>query len=185
MGHRLSRIATRTGDTGKAGLADGSRVSKSGARIDALGEVDELSCHVGILLTHELPGSVRAFLSRLQHQLFDLGGELAIPTSLVITEAHVSALDEVLAEFNQDLPPLVEFVLPGGNPAAASAHLARAVARRAERAFWALSEAESGTVNLQAGRFLNRLSDVLFVCARLLAREGGGAEVTWQRTPAS
>jgi cob(I)alamin adenosyltransferase len=184
MGHRLSRIATRTGDTGQAGLADGSRVPKSGVRIDALGEVDELNCYVGIVLTHELPPAVRTFLARLQHQLFDLGGELAIPTSQVISEAHVTALDDVLAEFNKDLPPLVEFVLPGGNPAAANAHLARAVARRAERAFWALSTQEPESVNLQAGRFLNRLSDVLFVCSRLLAREEGGAEVTWRRTPA-
>ena len=180
--HRLSRIATRTGDKGQAGLADGSRVPKDGLRIAALGEIDELNCQVGIVLTLEMPARVRDFLAPLQHQLFDLGGEFAVPGAHVITEAHVASLDAILAKFNEGLPPLVEFVLPGGAPAAAAAHLARAVARRAERAFWALAAVEPDTTNPQAGRFLNRLSDVLFVCARLLAREAG-AEVTWRRTP--
>ncbi|MDE2149832.1 MAG: cob(I)yrinic acid a,c-diamide adenosyltransferase [Gammaproteobacteria bacterium] len=182
MGHRLSKIVTRTGDAGKTGLADGSRRAKTAPRIAAIGDIDELNCCVGLLLTQTLPDPVAELLRRVQHELFDLGGELALPGATLITEAAVKRLDDGLARLNAGLPPLKEFVLPGGSPAAAHAHLARAVARRAERGLWRLAETES--VNPLACAYLNRLSDALFVCARVVLRLADGVEVTWRRDSA-
>jgi cob(I)alamin adenosyltransferase len=178
MGHRLSKIVTRTGDTGETGLADGSRLPKSAPRVQALGEVDELNCVIGILLTQELPLPMREMLARIQHELFDLGGELSLPGASVIGEKQIGQLEAEVTLLNLELPPLKEFVLPGGNPSAAAAHLGRAVARRAERALWALNAVEP--LSEYAPRYLNRLSDFLFVCARTLARMNGGREVSWK-----
>jgi cob(I)alamin adenosyltransferase len=179
MGHRLSKIVTRTGDKGETGLASGERLPKSAPRVQALGEVDELNCAVGLLLVQELPDALRASLALVQHELFDLGGELSMPGSALIHESELMRLERELQQLNDDLPPLKEFVLPGGNPPAAAAHLARAVARRAERAVWALHALEP--LSPLAPQYLNRLSDYLFVCSRVLARLHGGGEVTWKR----
>lgn len=179
MGHRLSKIVTRTGDAGETGLATGERIAKTHARVDAMGHVDELNCCLGLLLVVELPDAVRAALAPCQHELFNLGGELSMPPAALITEAHVVRLDQALADLNETLPPLKEFVLPGGGEAGARAHLARAVARRVERALWSLNA--DAPVNVHALHYANRLSDLLFVCARVLAREAGGGEVSWKR----
>jgi len=179
MGHRLSKIVTRTGDKGETGLASGERLPKSAPRVQALGEVDELNCVVGLLLVEELPQPMRTSLALVQHELFDLGGELSLPGSILITEAYLLRLERELEQLNAELPPLKEFILPGGNAPAAAAHLARAVARRAERALWALNALEP--LNPLAPQYLNRLSDYLFVCARVLARMHGGSEVSWKR----
>ncbi len=182
MGNRLSKIVTRTGDAGQTGLADGSRLAKTDLRVEAMGEIDELNCCIGLVLIQSLPEAVRALLTRVQHELFDLGGELSLPGSVVVSETQFTELEAAIVALNENLPPLKEFVLPGGNQAAAQAHLARAVARRAERAVWRLaaSDADHPPVNPLAPRYLNRLSDGLFVCARVLAREGGGTEVNWK-----
>jgi cob(I)alamin adenosyltransferase len=177
MGHRLSRIVTRTGDQGTTGLATGDRVNKSSARINAIGEVDELNCLLGVLLVHALPDNIRAPLARIQNELFNLGGELAMPPAELIKSADVERLEADVEALNADLPPLKEFVLPGGNAPAAAAHLARAVARRVERALWTLHQTEP--LNDNAPRYTNRLSDLLFVIARKLARADGGKEVSW------
>lgn len=179
MGHRLSKIVTRTGDSGQTGLADGSRIAKSAPRVRALGDVDELNSQIGVLLTHDLPDSLRTTLTRVQSELFDLGGELSLPDAKLIGEACLERLEAAVEGLNAELPPLKEFILPGGTPAAASAHVARAVARRAERSVWALHEEEP--LNRLAPQYLNRLSDLLFVCARVLARCHGGQEPVWQR----
>lgn len=179
MGHRLSKIVTRTGDAGTTGLADNTRVAKTDARVAALGDVDELNSQLGVLLALELPPTVRGALTRVQHELFNLGGEISLPGSIVVNDEHVVALEHSVETLNEPLPPLKEFVLPGGNPAAAAAHLARAVCRRAERALWVLHE--TAPLNPNAMRYLNRLSDLLFVCGRILARENGGQEVVWKR----
>ena len=179
MGHRLSKIVTRTGDKGETGLATGERLAKSAPRVQALGEVDELNCAVGLLLVQELPAAMRASLSLTQHELFDLGGELSLPGSALIKESYLLRLETELGTLNETLPPLKEFVLPGGNAPAAYAHLARAIARRAERALWLLNAEES--LSPLAPQYLNRLSDYLFVCARVLARQGGGSEVSWKK----
>ena len=179
MGNRLSRIVTRTGDDGSTGLADGQRVRKDDARIEAFGTVDELNCVLGMLLaTGPLPAGMAAFLHEVQHDLFDLGGELALPGTELITAAHIARLEEAVDQWNAPLPPLKEFILPGGGAAAATCHLARTVCRRAERRGWAL--AREGSVGPHTLRYLNRLSDLLFVFSRVLAREHGG-EVTWRR----
>ena len=179
MGNRLSRIYTRTGDDGTTGLGDGSRVPKDSLRVEAFGTVDELNSSIGVLLaTPDMPPAVSATLTEVQHELFDLGGELCIPGHQVITAEHVTRLEKSLDEFNDSLPPLKEFILPGGGPAAAACHLARAIARRAERRVWALSRAES--VSPEVAKYLNRLSDLLFVLARVLARRERGAEVLWR-----
>jgi cob(I)alamin adenosyltransferase len=179
MGNRLSRIYTRTGDDGTTGLGDGSRVRKDSTRVEAYGTVDELNSAVGVLLAvPEIPSMVAACLTDVQHELFDLGGELCIPGHRVITAAHVERLEQSLDAFNDALPPLKEFILPGGGPAAAACHLARAIARRAERRVWALAEAES--VSAEVTQYLNRLSDLLFVLARVLARHERGVEVLWR-----
>ena len=179
MGNRLSRIYTRTGDDGTTGLGDGSRVPKDSLRVEAFGTVDELNSSIGVLLaTPDMPPAVSATLTEVQHELFDLGGELCIPGHHVITAEHVTRLEKSLDEFNDSLPPLKEFILPGGGPAAAACHLARAIARRAERRVWALSRAES--VSPEVAKYLNRLSDLLFVLALVLARRERGAEVLWR-----
>ncbi|MGF1612638.1 MAG: cob(I)yrinic acid a,c-diamide adenosyltransferase [Gammaproteobacteria bacterium] len=176
MGHRLSKIYTRTGDAGTTGLADGSRVDKDSPRMQAIGEADELNSFIGAVLVHELPDRVRDCLIDVQHGLFDLGGELAIPGSATLTEDYVAALERTLDGFNADLPPLKEFILPGGDAAAVACHLARAVCRRVERRLVALAREES--VNDVSRKYVNRLSDLLFVIARILARRSGG-EVYW------
>jgi cob(I)alamin adenosyltransferase len=179
MGNRLSKIVTRTGDDGSTGLADGSRVPKESRRIEACGAVDELNSAMGVLLSTDLPAPMAAQLLEIQHDLFDLGGELAIPGSVVIHAQQVAALESLVDEWNADLPSLREFVLPGGGTAAAHCHMARSICRRAERRCWALSRDEP--VGPQALRYLNRLSDLLFVLARVLARRSNGTEVMWQR----
>ena len=180
MGHRLSKIVTRTGDAGETGLATGARVKKTHARVRAMGDIDELNSQLGVLLAQRLPKTLRTTLTRIQHELFNLGGELSLPQAEIVTEAQVVTLEAEVESLNTKLPPLKEFVLPGGNAAAAAAHLARAISRRAERALWTVHETES--LNPQALRYLNRLSDFLFVAARTLARAGGGNEVTWTGT---
>ncbi|HEY6483064.1 MAG TPA: cob(I)yrinic acid a,c-diamide adenosyltransferase [Steroidobacteraceae bacterium] len=179
MGNRLSKIYTRTGDDGTTGLGDGSRVPKDSERVEAYGTVDELNSVIGVLLAVAgLPAEVTAILVEVQHELFDLGGELCIPGHQIITARHVSRLEQALDGFNDPLPALQEFVLPGGGPAAAACHLARTVARRAERRTIALGRVES--VSPEVIRYLNRLSDLLFVLARVLARHERGAEVLWR-----
>lgn len=181
MGNRLTRIYTRTGDTGTTGLGDGRRVAKDDPQIEAIGAVDELNSLLGLLLTHPLPEAVRAVLTRVQHELFDLGGELCLPGHGAIREAHIRRLEQELDGFNAMLPPLKEFILPGGSAAAATCHLARTVCRRAEREVVALHRTLPLRPELLG--YLNRLSDLLFVVARLLARADGGQEVLWQPLP--
>jgi cob(I)alamin adenosyltransferase len=178
MGNRLSKIATRTGDDGTTGLGDGRRVRKDSVRIAAIGDVDELNSNVGVLLCEALPEQVRAALVAIQHDLFDLGGELCIPGHTMITERHLAQLDDWLADYNATLPPLKEFILPGGSRAAALAHVCRTVCRRAERSIVALGEQEA--VNDAPRQYVNRLSDLLFVLARVLNRADGGTDVLWQ-----
>lgn len=180
MGHRLSKIATRTGDAGETGLGDGSRVRKDSARIQALGDIDELNSTLGVLLAEKLPADVREALLQIQHDLFDLGGELAIPGHAALTEAHVTRLEALTQTFNAELAPLKEFILPGGSRAAALAHLARTVCRRAERSVIALARADEN-VTTTSRIYLNRLSDLLFVLARTLNRAAGGSDVLWRR----
>lgn len=177
MGHRLSKIYTRTGDDGSTGLGDGTRVGKDALRVEAYGTVDELNSHLGVVLACELPGPVREVLTRIQHQLFDLGGELCIPGHAAITDADVAGLERILDGFNADLPPLKDFILPGGGLAAAHCHVARTVCRRAERVVIRLAREEP--VRPEAVRYLNRLSDLLFVLGRVLARASGHGEVLW------
>lgn len=176
MGHRLSRIYTRTGDDGTTGLADGSRVPKDSPRVEALGTVDELNSWVGAILVHELPTDVSSLLVTVQHALFDIGGELAIPEAVMVTEGYVARLERALDEHNARLPPLKEFILPGGGPASVAAHVARSVCRRAERRLYTLSR--EAPINPHALTYLNRLSDLLFVLARSLAI-GDRGEVYW------
>ena len=180
MGNRLSKIATRTGDDGSTGLGDGSRVGKDSLRIQALGDVDELNSQLGLLLCETLPDALREELVSIQHDLFDLGGELCIPGYTVLAEAHLARLDALLEKYNATLAPLKEFILPGGSRTAALAHVCRTVCRRAERSVVLLEKAESG-VNAPARQYLNRLSDLCFVLARVLNREAGGQDVLWQK----
>ncbi|MBL8445564.1 MAG: cob(I)yrinic acid a,c-diamide adenosyltransferase [Zoogloeaceae bacterium] len=179
MGHRLSKIYTRTGDAGTTGLGDGKRVSKNSLRIHALGEVDECNAVIGVLLTEELPDDVRALLTDVQHDLFDLGGEVCIPGMTMITDKQVTKLEETLDHFNEPLEPLKDFILPGGTRPAAITHQARTVCRRAERALVALALEEA--VGDGPRQYLNRLSDLLFVLARVLNRAGGRGDVLWQK----
>ena len=178
MGNRLSKIYTRTGDDGSTGLGDGTRVGKDSLRVAAYGSVDELNSTLGVVLACALPEEVRDCLVRVQHALFDLGGELCIPGMALVHDADVSQLETWLDGFNDPLPPLKDFILPGGGMAAATCHVARTVARRAEREVVALGRAEA--VRPEAARYLNRLSDLLFVIARVLARADGHGEVLWQ-----
>ena len=179
MGNRLTRIYTRTGDGGTTGLSDGSRVKKDAARIESIGAVDELNSALGVLLAEELPDAVRACLVDVQHDLFDLGGELSKPGHAIISRAHVTRLEAMLDRFNAGLPPLKDFILPAGARAAALAHVARVVCRRAERRLVTLSRKEKTTPVLIA--YLNRLSDLLFVLARVLNRHAGHSDVLWQQ----
>ncbi len=180
MGNRLSRIYTRTGDDGSTGLGDGSRVAKDAARVNAFGTVDEANSALGVLLAVPLPADVTALLTRVQHQLFDLGGELCIPGHAAIQAGDVSALEQQLDHYNAGLPALKEFILPGGGEAAARCHLARTIVRRAERETVTLARLEP--VRGEALQYLNRLSDLLFVLARVLARADGHGEVLWQHS---
>ena len=177
MGNRLSKIYTRTGDDGTTGLGDGTRVAKDSARVNAYGTVDEANSTIGLLLAAELPDGVRQLLTRIQHQLFELGGELCMPGHAAVFDADVDALEARLDHYNDDLPPLKDFILPGGGEAAARCHIARTVVRRAERDAVTLSRHDA--VRPQAIRYLNRLSDLLFVLARVLARSSGHGEVLW------
>ncbi|MDO5505469.1 MAG: cob(I)yrinic acid a,c-diamide adenosyltransferase [Pseudoxanthomonas suwonensis] len=178
MGNRLSKIYTRTGDDGSTGLGDGSRIGKDSARVNAYGTVDEANSCIGLVIASGLPEDVTALLTTVQHQLFDLGGELCIPGHAAIDDADVEALERHLDQYNADLPPLKDFILPGGGEAAARCHVARTVVRRAERETVALARDED--IRPQAVRYLNRLSDLLFVLARVLARVDGHGEVLWQ-----
>ena len=177
MGHRLSKIYTRTGDEGTTGLADGTRVQKSSLRIDVMGDVDELNSHIGTILLHDLPAEISSALTEVQHALFDVGGELAIPGYDTLTAQHVDSIERSLDLPNENLPPLEEFILPGGGAAAVACHVARTVCRRAGRRLVALGE--TAPVNSVSRRYLNRLSDLLFVMARVLARRDAG-EVFWR-----
>lgn len=177
MGNRLSKIYTRTGDDGTTGLGDGSRVAKDSARVAAYGTVDEANSCIGLVLATELPDDIRALLTSVQHQLFDLGGELCIPGHAAISDADIERLEAELDAFNEPLPALKDFILPGGGEAAARCHVARTVVRRAERE--AVTLARHETVRPEAVRYLNRLSDLLFVLARVLARTSGHGEVLW------
>ena len=177
MGHRLSKIYTRTGDDGSTGLGDGSRVKKTGERIEAIGAVDELNSVIGVLLVHEMPQNLRATLTDIQHELFDLGGELSIPGQTTISDNQVRRLETTLDELNDNLPPLKEFILPGGSESAAMCHVARAICRRAERRVVGLGETEK--TNPATAKYLNRLSDLLFVIARVLNVHGGRPDVLW------
>ena len=179
MGNRLSKIYTRTGDEGTTGLGDGTRVPKDSLRVEAYGTVDECNSAVGMVLAVPgIPADIRDILTQVQHDLFDLGGELCIPGHRAILDRHVDRLEAAIDTFNATLPPLKEFILPGGGQAAAACHLARTIARRAERHGWTLAREE--TVAPEPMRYLNRLSDLLFVIARILARAETGQEVLWK-----
>ena len=178
MGNRLSKIYTRTGDKGTTGLGAGERINKDSPRIEVIGDVDELNCAIGMVLVQDLRDSIRQCLNQIQHKLFDLGGELSMPGYQLLQEEDVRYLEASLDDFNQGLPALKEFILPGGGPAAATCHLARAICRRAERHMVTLSREHE--VNLQGQIYLNRLSDLLFVLGRVLARDEGGSEVLWR-----
>jgi cob(I)alamin adenosyltransferase len=179
MGNRLSKIYTRTGDDGTTGLGDGTRVRKDALRVEAYGTADEASSALGVVLAvPDIPEAVSRCLIEIQHDLFDLGGELCIPGHSMVTAERIDWLEKTLDGFNEDLPPLKDFILPGGGPAASACHLARAIVRRAERRVWSLAHVEK--VNPEVPKYLNRLSDLLFVIARVLARHENGAEVLWR-----
>lgn len=178
MGHRLSKIYTRTGDDGSTGLGDGSRTAKDSLRVESFGDIDELNSHIGMLLSYELPATIHSLMTGIQHDLFDLGGEICIPGREALNEDYVSRLEHALDELNAGLEPLKEFILPGGSPAAAACHLARTVCRRAERRTVSLAREEF--VTELALRYLNRLSDLLFVVARHLNQQAGQGDVLWQ-----
>ncbi|WP_415906061.1 cob(I)yrinic acid a,c-diamide adenosyltransferase [Neptuniibacter sp. QD72_48] len=183
MNNRLSKIYTRSGDQGQTGLANGERVSKTDLRIEVIGTVDELNCAIGIVIA-SLPSdeSITNLLQTIQHQLFDLGGELAIadPSYVVITQTEIEYLEEQLDLLNSEIPPLKEFILPGGTVSASYTHLARSICRRAERRIIALLQDESAQVNPNSGIYLNRLSDLLFVASRIKVLRQGGEEILWR-----
>ena len=179
MGHRLSKIYTKTGDDGRTGLGDGSRVEKCSPRLEAIGEIDELNCSLGLLLAEDLPSNLEDALFDIQHDLFDLGGELSIPGSQLLSAAAVEKLEKWIDRYNGDMPPLKEFVLPGGNRAAACCHVARAVCRRAERRLLMLAKNE--TLAPEALKYINRLSDLFFVVGRVIARQSDVGEILWNR----
>ena len=178
MGHRLSRITTRTGDDGSTGLGDGSRTGKDDLRIEAIGAIDELNCQIGLLLTQPLPEDTTSLLTRIQHDLFDLGGELSIPGRTILDTGDIARLEQQLDTLNHGLAPLKEFILPGGCHSAAHAHVARGICRRAERRLVALHQREA--VSDSALGYLNRLSDLLFVLARYLNQQQGQGDRLWQ-----
>ena len=180
MGKRLTKIYTRTGDSGSTGLGDGSRVGKDCARVEAFGTVDETNSAIGVILAVAgIPAAISAALTEIQHDLFDLGGELCLPGHQAIQASWIDRLENELDDLNADLPPLEDFILPGGGPATAACHMARTICRRAERRVLTLSRTED--VSEEALRYLNRLSDLLFVMARVLARHEHGQEVVWRR----
>jgi cob(I)alamin adenosyltransferase len=179
MANRLTRITTRTGDDGTTGLAGGERVDKDHPRIEAIGSVDELNSAIGLLRAIGPGDEIDALLEQIQHRLFDLGGELSMPGAQLISDERVIALEEATENLNTSLPPLRDFILPGGTEPAARCHLARSVCRRAERVLWRLSRDEQA--NPAGHRYLNRLSDLLFVMARVLARSEGASEVIWRK----
>ncbi|MGI9239132.1 MAG: cob(I)yrinic acid a,c-diamide adenosyltransferase [Woeseiaceae bacterium] len=180
MGNRLSKIYTRTGDDGTTGLGDGSRTAKDSARVEAYGTVDEANSAIGMVLANDtVPDGVRRCLIEVQHDMFELGGELCIPGHVAITDEFVARLEGQLDSFNKDLPRLKEFILPGGGRAAAACHLARTIVRRAERRAYSLAKIED--VRPEVVKYLNRLSDLLFVAARVIARAESGEEVLWDR----
>jgi cob(I)alamin adenosyltransferase len=182
MGNRLSKIYTRTGDDGTTGLANGARIAKTDSRVAAVGDVDETNSALGLLLTEpDVPAPIEASLARIQHELFEVGAELSLPGYRQIRAEHVTRLERELDELNENLPPLQEFVLPGGTRSAAICHLARTICRRAERSAWAASAPTA--LNPELLRYLNRLSDLLFVMARSLARQNGGREILWRQRP--
>lgn len=182
MANRLSKIVTRTGDDGSTGLASGDRIGKNRTRVEALGDVDELNSTIGVLLAETLPVGTREALLGVQHDLFDLGGELSLPGHALISTAHLARIEDLITRFNSGLPPLKEFVLPGGSRAAALAHVARTVCRRAERTLVALMQEEHQQLQTQLQvQYLNRLSDLLFVLARSLNQSGGKGDVLWQQ----
>jgi cob(I)alamin adenosyltransferase len=177
---RLTKIYTRTGDDGTTGLGDGTRVPKEHPRVEAYGTVDEANSAIGVVLAvKDIPEAIRKLLNEIQHDLFDLGGELATPGMQLIKDTHILRIEQSIDHFNADLPTLKEFILPSGGPATAACHLARTIARRAERCTWTLARGE--TVSPEVTRYLNRLSDLLFVLARVLARHENGSEVMWKR----
>ncbi len=179
MGNRLSKIYTRTGDDGTTGLGDGTRVPKDDLRVSAFGDTDEANSAIGMVLAvRDIPDEVRRCLVEVQHKLFDLGGELAMPGYRAIEQQHIDWMEQQLDGFNDHLPPLKEFILPGGGPAAAACHLARTITRRAERSAWTLAKRD--TIPAEITMYLNRLSDLLFVISRILARHEGGTEVLWR-----
>ena len=180
MGNRLTQIATRTGDDGTTGLGDNTRVSKNSGRPHAMGDVDELNSHIGLLLCEPLPDDVRELLGDVQHQLFNLGGELSIPGFELLKDDGLLQLDNALAHYNAQLPRLQEFILPAGTRAAAQAHVCRTVARRAERAVVSLQDSDGERMRAAPRQYLNRLSDLLFVLARVLNRMDGGDDVYWK-----
>ena len=179
MGNRLSKIATRTGDAGSTGLGDGSRIDKDALRVHAMGDVDELNSQIGVLLCEDLPDLLRHQLISIQHDLFDMGGELCIPGFSMITAQQVARLDSLLEHYNRDLPPLKDFILPGGSRAAAMAHVCRTVCRRAERTIVSLGKIDP--LNEQPRQYMNRLSDLLFVWSRVLNRYANGSDVLWEK----
>jgi cob(I)alamin adenosyltransferase len=178
MAHRLSKITTRTGDAGQTGLGDGSRVPKNHPRVRALGDIDELNSAIGLILAEDVAPEIAQVLSDVQHDLLDLGGEVSIPGHAMLGDAHIGRLESASEEWNAALAPLKEFILPGGTRAAAAAHVARTVCRRAERSLVALGDQEN--VSEAARRYLNRLSDLLFIAGRRLNREAGRGDVQWR-----
>lgn len=179
MVHRISKVVTRTGDDGTTGLSDGSRIAKSSVRIECIGDIDELNSLLGLLQAQNVERPIAEILTRVQNMLFNIGGEISMPDKSLIDSEMVRYLDDMVEQFNNDLPPLKEFILPGGNQAASICHLARAVCRRCERHLFLLAETEQ--VNQWTKRFINRLSDLLFILARVLARVDGGKEIYWNK----
>jgi len=179
MGHRISRVYTRTGDSGTTGLGDGTRTDKDSPRIAAMGSIDELNSTIGLLLSETLPEQIQSMLTTIQHDLFDTGGEVSMPGRTVLTDAHVTQLETWLDGLNDTLEPLKEFILPGGNRAAALCHVARSTCRWAERLLVSVSRSEA--INPQALKYLNRLSDLLFVMARFINKQAGNDDVLWQK----
>lgn len=178
MGHRLSKIYTRTGDDGSTGLGDGSRIAKDSIRVEAFGDIDELNSHIGLLLAQDLPHNIQTLMTGIQHDLFDLGGEVCVPGREALTEDYVTRLENQLDTLNADLQPLKEFILPGGGTAASVCHVARTVCRRAERRLVTLAREEP--VSAPTLHYLNRLSDLLFVVARYVNQQAGISDVLWQ-----
>ncbi len=179
MGHRLTKIYTRTGDDGTTVLGDGTRIDKSALRIAVMGDIVELNSLIGILLAHDVPDGIKDHLQDIQHKLFDLGGELSLPDTNILKSHFVEDIEKIIDDYNEELPPLKEFILPGGSMAASICHLSRTVCRRAERQLIKLGKTES--INQHSQIYLNRISDLLFVLARILARQDGGKEVYWQK----